>query len=111
MPSHKKDGKWYWGSKGPFDSKEQADAVGRAAYANGYDSARTVDGNGYVTVEGNPISKEGVYDYLGSEIPGYTGNPNDIVKVYRPGVELAKQETIDSFKLMPFIDDHTWLGD
>lgn len=113
MPVHKKDGNWYWGSKGPFDSKEKAEAVGRAAYASGYadDTARTVDGNGYVTVEGNPISKEGVYDYLGSEIPGYTGNPTDIVKVYRPGKELAKQETIDSFKLMPFIDDHTWLGD
>lgn len=72
---------------------------------------RTMDGNGYVTVEGNPISKEGVYDYLGSQIPGYEGNPNDIVWVYRPAEELAKQETIDSFKLMPFVDDHTWLGD
>lgn len=113
MPVHKKDGKWYWGTKGPFDDKAKAEAVGRAAYANGYanDSARIVDGNGYVTVEGNPISKEGVYDYLGSEIPGYPGDPNDVVKVYRPASELSSQETIDSFKLMPFIIDHTWLGD
>lgn len=36
MPlTHKKDG-WYWGSKGPFDSKAKALAVSRAAFANGY---------------------------------------------------------------------------
>lgn len=74
------------------------------------DTARQVDLNGFITVEGNPISKEGVYDYLGSQIPGYTGNPNDIVKVYRPMEELMRPETIESFKLLPFIDEHNWLG-
>ena len=73
-------------------------------------SARQFDQNGYMTIEGNPISKEGVFDYLGSQIPGYPGNPNDIVKVYRPGEELARPETIESFKLMPFIDEHNWIG-
>lgn len=72
---------------------------------------RVIDGNGYVTVTGNPISKEGVFPYLGSEIPGYPGDPNDIVMVYRPAEELSRQETIDTFKMMPFIDDHKWLGD
>lgn len=74
------------------------------------ESARKIDLNGFVTIEGNPISKEGVYDYLGSQIPGYTGNPNDIVKVYRPMEELMRPETIDTFKLLPFIDEHNWLG-
>lgn len=32
-------------------------------------SARVVDDNGWINVEGNPISKVGVFDYLGSEIP------------------------------------------
>ena len=36
MPVHKEPNGWYWGSKGPFDTKAQASAVGRAAYANGY---------------------------------------------------------------------------
>lgn len=73
---------------------------------------RTMDGNGYVTVVGNPISKEGVFDYLGSQIPGTAPeDANKIFQVYRPAEELASQETIDSFKLMPFIDDHTWLGE
>lgn len=36
MPVHKEPNGWYWGSKGPFDTRAQAAAVGRAAYANGY---------------------------------------------------------------------------
>lgn len=60
-------------------------------------------------VRDNPISKEGVFPYLGSEIPG-APNPNEIYWVYRPAEELARQETIDSFKLMPFIDEHEVLG-
>lgn len=92
MPANKKPRKKYHGAR----------AMDR--------SARQFDNNGYMTIEGNPISKEGVYDYLGSQIPGYPGDPNDIVKVFRPGSELARQETIDSFKLMPFIDEHQWLG-
>lgn len=85
--------------------------VVRNARAMDRESARRVDLNGWVTIEGNPISKEGVYDYLGSQIPGYTGNPDDIVKVYRPMEELMRPETIESFKLLPFIDDHKWLGE
>lgn len=113
MPVHMKDGKWYWGSQGPFDDKEEAAAVGRAAYAHGYDegTARTVDQNGFVTVDGNPISMEGVFDYLGKNIPGYSGDPFDIVPVYRPAEELSHPDCLESFKLMPFINDHTWLGD
>ena len=36
MPVHKKGNKWYWGSRGPFDSKEKARQVEKAAYASGY---------------------------------------------------------------------------
>lgn len=60
-------------------------------------------------VRDNPISKVGVFDYLGSEIPG-ADEPDRVYKVYRPAEELARQETIDSFKLMPFIDEHEILG-
>ena len=72
-------------------------------------SKRTVDWNGFMEVRDNPISKVGVYPYLGSEIPG-AEDPNRIYSVYRPAEELARQETIDSFKLMPFIDEHEILG-
>lgn len=60
-------------------------------------------------VRDNPISKVGVFPYLGSEIPG-AEDPERIYYVYRPAEELARQETIDSFKLMPFIDEHEVLG-
>ena len=36
MPLTKKQSGWFWGSKGPFDSKAKALAVARAAYAHGY---------------------------------------------------------------------------
>lgn len=73
------------------------------------ESKRQIDWNGFMEVRDNPISKEGVFPYLGSEIPG-APNPDEIYYVYRPADELARQETIDSFKLMPFIDEHEVLG-
>lgn len=36
MPIRHTDKGWFWGSKGPFTTKAQALAVGRAAHANGY---------------------------------------------------------------------------
>lgn len=36
MPIREKNGKWYWGSRGPFLSREKAELVEKAAYANGY---------------------------------------------------------------------------
>ena len=36
MPLRNVKGQWYWGSKGPFDTKAKALAVARAAYAHGY---------------------------------------------------------------------------
>jgi len=36
MPITKREGKWYWGSKGPYNSRKQAEEVERAAYASGY---------------------------------------------------------------------------
>jgi len=68
-----------------------------------------MDWNGFMEVRDNPISKEGVFPYLGSEIPG-APEPDKIYYVYRPAEELARQATIDSFKLMPFIDEHEVLG-
>lgn len=72
-------------------------------------SKRMMDWNGFMEVRDNPISKVGVFDYLGSEIPG-AEEPDRVYKVYRPAEELSRQETIDSFKLMPFIDEHEILG-
>ena len=36
MPVRQRDNKWYWGSKGPFDSRKKAEKVAQAAHASGY---------------------------------------------------------------------------
>lgn len=36
MPIRKVKGKWYWGSKGPFNTRKKAEEVAKAAYAHGY---------------------------------------------------------------------------
>lgn len=36
MPVTKKPDGWYWGSKGPFDTKQKAIQVGQAAHASGF---------------------------------------------------------------------------
>jgi hypothetical protein len=36
MPISKKSDGWYWGAKGPFDTKQKAIQVGQAAHASGF---------------------------------------------------------------------------
>ncbi len=76
--------------------------------ADAAESARVEDLNGFVTVERNPISRAGVFQYLGSSIDRHA-EPNRIYNVYRPAEEFTP-ETIASFKLLPIVDDHTMLG-
>ncbi len=93
-------------------SKEQAAAIAYKEAGISKDqseSHRNTDINKYIEVKGNPISKVGVFQYSGMAV----GNPDKdkIFNVYRPEEELNNQETIDSFKLIPFVDDHTMLGE
>lgn len=71
-------------------------------------SARQEDINGFITIAGNPLSKVGVFPYSGAQI----GHPDAdrIFMVYRPAEELADPECIESFKLLPFVDEHAMLG-
>lgn len=73
-------------------------------------SARRNDGNGFFSVADNPLSKTGVFEYLGSELPG-APDPARVYRVYRPAEELADPECIASFQMVPLVDEHTWLGD
>ncbi len=86
-------------------------AAAEALAGHGMDeSARSVDTNGWVTVNGNPLSKVGVFPYSGAQLPD-APDPNRIYQVYRPAEELADPECVESFKLLPWIDNHTMLGD
>lgn len=72
-------------------------------------TARAIDENGFITVKKNPISRSGVFPYLGKSIGA--PEPDKIYNVYRPEEELSNPEALESFKLIPFVDDHTMLGD
>jgi mutator protein MutT len=71
------------------------------------ESARQEDLNGYITVEKNPISRSGVFQYLGRSIGA--PEPDKIYNVYRPAEEFTP-ETLESFRLIPIVNDHTMLG-
>lgn len=115
MPVHQKDGKWYWGSKGPFVSKEKAEEVEQAAYANGYrgdsydmgSSVRTYDDYGRMNITQCNISKECVSPYRGSSLPGWRDlglNPERLYYIYRPAEELIR--AADSFNNVPVTIEH-----
>lgn len=72
-------------------------------------SARVTDQNGFFEVKSNPISKVGVFPYSGRSIGAET--PDSIIYVYRPAEELSSDECIDSFKLIPFVDEHHMIGE
>lgn len=71
---------------------------------------KQVDLNGYWLIEGNPVSKEGVFPYLGSQISSEL-EPDKIYMVYRPASELENEETVESFNAVPFIDEHEMIGE
>ena len=71
-------------------------------------SSRIPDGNGWYEIENNPLSKVGVFDYLGSSIGA--ADPNRMYRVYRPASELSDPNTLASFRLVPWIEDHIMLG-
>lgn len=72
-------------------------------------SKRKKDLNGWVEIEDNPISKVGIFPYMGSEIGA--PNPDQIYYVYRSEEELSDPDAIESFKLFPLVDDHCMLGE
>jgi 8-oxo-dGTP pyrophosphatase MutT (NUDIX family) len=72
---------------------------------------REYDDNGWFEVLDNPISSAGVYEYSEATVVD-GGDPRKLVSVFRPPEELDNPETIKSFRLMPWTDDHpsTLLG-
>lgn len=57
----------------------------------------------------NPISRSGIFQYMGSSLDPLA-DPNKIYNVLRPESELSDPACIDSFKLIPIVDDHTMVG-
>lgn len=70
---------------------------------------KQVDKNDFWFIENNPITKVGVYPYLGKQI-SQDCEPDKIYYVLRPKEELFRKETLDSLRLIPLIDGHTMIG-
>lgn len=74
-------------------------------------TARQIDSNGWFSVARNPISRVGVFPYLGRSL-GLTGEDAEkVFQVYRPAAEIGSDEAVASFRTLPIILDHTMLGD
>lgn len=70
---------------------------------------REYDSNGWFERKDNPLSKVGVFQYLGRSIDP-NAEPDRMYGVLRPAEELGSLDTIESFKLLPWIDNHVMLG-
>lgn len=72
---------------------------------------KKIDSNGFWRIDNNPISKVGIYPYLGKQISPEL-IPDKIYMVYRPAEELFSDEAIESFNEnpVPLINDHTMIG-
>jgi len=79
-------------------------------------SHRRVDDNGYLYIEKSPILRSGILEYYGEEltegkvdeIDGVKIDPKKLYKVYISPEELEK--SLESFKLIPVVNEHEWLG-
>lgn len=69
-----------------------------------------VDSNSYWYIPHNPISKIGVFSYLGRSISPDC-EPNKIYKVYRPAETLAESVATWDNPPKPLIEDHEMLGE
>jgi len=85
----------------------QAEEIAEAAAAQ---DLREYDTNGWFEVKDNPLSLVGVFPYLGRSVDP-NADPDKLYNVLRPAEELASPDCVDSFKLLPWIDNHTMLGD
>lgn len=70
---------------------------------------KITDKNDFWFIQKNPITKVGVFPYLGKQISSDC-EPNKIYWVLRPKEELFKKETLDSLKLIPLVNEHEMLG-
>ena len=72
--------------------------------------AKQVDSNGYWLIKKNPISKVGVFPYLGKTIDD-SCEPNKIYKVFRSPETLRQSVPTWDNPPKPFINDHEMLGE
>lgn len=76
----------------------------------GAESHREIDDNGFLLVKDTPVSSFGIFEYSAAQVGITEGDPDRIVKVFRPEAEISNPEAIASFQVVPFIDEHDLLS-
>lgn len=71
---------------------------------------KIVDENGFWLIKNNPVSKAGVFPYLGRSISPVL-DPDKLYNVLRPEEELSSEKTISSFDTVPFMEGHEMIGE
>ena len=71
---------------------------------------KEIDINGYELRYDVPMTKIGVFPYLGKTISPEL-EPDRIYYVLRPKEELTNEETLKSLEEIPFVDEHTMIGE
>lgn len=133
MAVKQRDGKWWWGSCGPFETQIEAESVEASALSSGFSSSvgkgvvsfsgakdsvqsilafdrasvRRLDVDGLLHVSMTPISKANVCIYYGKEIPGSEEmglEPNKGYRMLRCPEELAK--AAPTFNNKPVLNTH-----
>ena len=89
--------------------EKQAAAIAYHKAGKDVSTKRIPDINGWIEIKDNPISKVGIFPYLGLSISDEL-EPNQIYMIYRPAEELSEAECVESFRLLPWINDHETLG-
>ena len=97
-------------NSGKNPKQAAAIAYSEARSSKDTESARSKDLNGFMEVKGSNISKVGVFPYSGAQISAEL-EADRIYMVYRPNESLADPETIESFRRIPFLDEHAMVGD
>ena len=72
--------------------------------------SKQIDASGFWCIKHNPISKEGVFPYLGKSISDEC-IPDKVYYVYRPASTLQQSVPTWDNPPKPFINDHEMLGD
>ena len=67
-------------------------------------SKREYTDEGFLKVPGR-VARTGIQDYLASEL-GLDGDPNRIVKVFRPADEVFNQDSLNSYQAVDVTNDH-----
>jgi hypothetical protein len=71
-----------------------------------FETEKEIDGNNFLVAYDVPIAKTGIQEYTREEIGDKSGNPNDLVNVYRDHTVFDDKELIESFDGIPIVYKH-----